>query len=86
MGRRAPQPSAGARRRGAECSEHLVLKKCKNIIILDSDLLKMVSRKEINIFNVSKYIWENSTRNLRTYDDCEDVEQLLTNNSPNTDV
>ena len=50
-GRRAPRPSAGARRRGAECPELLVLKKCKNIIILDSDLLQMVSRKEINIFN-----------------------------------
>ena len=35
---------------------------------------------------VSKYIWENSTRNLRTYDDCEDEEQLLTNDSPNIDV
>ena len=35
---------------------------------------------------VSNYIWENSTRNLRTYDDCEDEEQLLTNDSPNIDV
>ena len=48
---RAPQPSTGARRRGVEYPELLVLKKCKNIIILDSDLLQMVSRKEINIFN-----------------------------------
>ena len=47
---RARQPSRGARRRGAECPKLLVLKKCKNIIILDSDLLQMVRRKEINIF------------------------------------
>ena len=49
---RAPQPSTGAKRRGAECPKLLVLIKiCMKIIILDLDLLQMVRRKEINIFN-----------------------------------
>ena len=69
-----------------ECPELLLLKKYKNIIILYSDLLQIVSKKKSIYLIVSKYIWENSTRNLRTYDDCEDEEQLLTNDSPNIDV
>ena len=80
---RAPQPSAGARRRDTECPELLVLKKCKNIIILDSDLLQMVSRKEINIFN-SLQIYMGKF--YKKFKDCEDEEQLLTNDSPNIDV
>ena len=56
--------------------------KDNDIIILDSDQLQEGWREEIRISNrASKYKWENFTTNLRMYEDCEDDEQLLTNDS-----
>ena len=55
---------------------------------MDLDLLQMVRRKEINIFNSLQIYMGKFYKKFKDiwYDDCEDEEQLLTNDSPNIDV